>query len=165
MATFTLLLIFLPAGMTYCAISALEFLSKTRKQKLVSKIRSPQTEEHAALLRWLVIRQTAVLNSPEEENDDDDDSSNDNDGERAKSTRIESEEIDQVTDLGNAHDRITKLPNLIPLTEDQYEWAGFNGRQNKPADTCYSFWVNGTIAVRSASGVARSAPFHPTDRL
>ena len=25
--------------------------------------------------------------------------------------------------------------------------AGFNGRCNKPADTCYSFWALGTLAV------------------
>ena len=26
-------------------------------------------------------------------------------------------------------------------------FAGFNGRCNKPADTCYSFWAGGALAV------------------
>jgi geranylgeranyl transferase type-1 subunit beta len=27
------------------------------------------------------------------------------------------------------------------------EMGGFNGRVNKPADTCYSFWVGGVLDV------------------
>lgn len=26
-------------------------------------------------------------------------------------------------------------------------WVGFDGRCNKPADTCYTFWVGGTLSV------------------
>ena len=28
------------------------------------------------------------------------------------------------------------------------QWAGFNGRVNKIADTCYVFWAGGSLAVR-----------------
>ena len=28
------------------------------------------------------------------------------------------------------------------------QWAGFNGRCNKPPDTCYSFWAVGSLGVR-----------------
>ncbi|KAK7203295.1 terpenoid cyclases/protein prenyltransferase alpha-alpha toroid [Myxozyma melibiosi] len=31
--------------------------------------------------------------------------------------------------------------------EDGLSLAGFNGRFNKPSDTCYSFWVGGTLAM------------------
>ena len=29
------------------------------------------------------------------------------------------------------------------------QWVGVNGRCNKVADTCYSFWVGGTLGVSS----------------
>jgi geranylgeranyl transferase type-1 subunit beta len=33
------------------------------------------------------------------------------------------------------------------VCSDDHEKGGFNGRVNKPADTCYSFWVGGTLDV------------------
>lgn len=33
-------------------------------------------------------------------------------------------------------------------TASQQEWAGFNGRPNKLADTCYVFWVGASLKVR-----------------
>ena len=30
---------------------------------------------------------------------------------------------------------------------DELPWAGFNGRCNKESDTCYSFWVGGSLAA------------------
>lgn len=30
---------------------------------------------------------------------------------------------------------------------EEEEIGGFNGRVNKPADTCYSFWVGGALDV------------------
>ena len=44
----------------------------------------------------------------------------------------------------------TLLPLSPPIAA-----AGFNGRPSKPADTCYSFWVCGSLSVR------RSTPIHP----
>ena len=47
------------------------------------------------------------------------------------------------------------LPPLIldfeslPFTSSIDHLAGFNGRCNKPADTCYSFWAGSTLAVSS----------------
>ena len=38
----------------------------------------------------------------------------------------------------------------VPDTQD-LQWAGFNGRYNKVADTCYSWWVGGSLAVRKVS--------------
>lgn len=31
---------------------------------------------------------------------------------------------------------------------DDNDYGGFNGRVNKLADTCYSFWVGGALDVR-----------------
>ncbi|MCJ1253144.1 hypothetical protein MMC24_000951 [Lignoscripta atroalba] len=36
-------------------------------------------------------------------------------------------------------------PFQVP--SDELQWAGFNGRCNKVADTCYSFWVGGTLGI------------------
>jgi geranylgeranyl transferase type-1 subunit beta len=36
-------------------------------------------------------------------------------------------------------------------TEQDLRWAGFNGRPNKIADTCYCFWNTGALAVRTLS--------------
>lgn len=38
------------------------------------------------------------------------------------------------------------VPDLQEL-----QWAGFNGRCNKVADTCYSWWVGGSLAVSKVS--------------
>ncbi|ODQ63796.1 terpenoid cyclases/Protein prenyltransferase, partial [Nadsonia fulvescens var. elongata DSM 6958] len=44
----------------------------------------------------------------------------------------------------------------IPLMEDKGEGSdnsgGFNGRVNKPADTCYSFWVIGSLSILEKIG-------------
>jgi len=32
-------------------------------------------------------------------------------------------------------------------SEDESEHGGFNGRVNKDADTCYSFWAKGALDV------------------
>ena len=35
----------------------------------------------------------------------------------------------------------------IEMSSHDLRWAGFNGRCNKVADTCYAFWVGGTLGV------------------
>lgn len=35
----------------------------------------------------------------------------------------------------------------IEMPSHDLQWAGFNGRCNKVADTCYAFWVGGTLGV------------------
>lgn len=37
----------------------------------------------------------------------------------------------------------------IKTDHSDLEWIGFSGRTNKVADTCYSFWVGGTLSVRT----------------
>jgi geranylgeranyl transferase type-1 subunit beta len=38
-----------------------------------------------------------------------------------------------------------------PSINFSLEWTGFNGRCNKIADTCYAFWVHGSLSVRLSS--------------
>ena len=40
--------------------------------------------------------------------------------------------------------------SMLGTTSDELPWAGFNGRCNKKSDTCYSFWVGGSLAVSIA---------------
>ena len=35
----------------------------------------------------------------------------------------------------------------LEMSPQDLQWAGFNGRCNKVADTCYAFWVGGTLGV------------------
>ena len=39
---------------------------------------------------------------------------------------------------------------LEQIPECDRQWVGVNGRCNKVADTCYTFWVGGTLGVRSS---------------
>ena len=51
------------------------------------------------------------------------------------------------TQSGSLDDHITALPVIPPVATDAIPYAGFNGRFNKVADTCYSFWNGATLMV------------------
>jgi prenyltransferase beta subunit len=38
-------------------------------------------------------------------------------------------------------------PSLAVLMAENLQYVGFNGRHNKLADTCYSFWVGASLDV------------------
>ena len=40
-------------------------------------------------------------------------------------------------------------PPSVEISEYDRQWVGVNGRCNKVADTCYTFWVGGTLGVSS----------------
>ncbi|KAI4120567.1 MAG: hypothetical protein LQ347_007075 [Umbilicaria vellea] len=43
---------------------------------------------------------------------------------------------------------VTHAPPLpLRISDEEIQWAGMNGRCNKPADTCYSFWAGGALAI------------------
>ena len=53
--------------------------------------------------------------------------------------------------FGSAPERLRRaeppdLPPIEPQLED-LQWVGVNGRCNKVSDTCYTFWVGGSLAV------------------
>lgn len=47
--------------------------------------------------------------------------------------------------LGTDNDTVYWLVSRQSTERD--ETGGFNGRVNKPVDTCYSFWVGGVLDV------------------
>lgn len=115
------------AGLTYCAIGSLTFLDRLAAGTTkISPLLTPGTTQFELLLRWLVARQTADLGE----------SGSDNDDEQPPPSE---EQFDARY--------VDELPPIEPPSEESLQWAGFNGRANKAADTCYSFWNTATLAV------------------
>ncbi|KAL1965630.1 hypothetical protein VTN77DRAFT_5307 [Rasamsonia byssochlamydoides] len=132
------------AGLTYCAVGALSFLKWTSEAVRRINVLSPDTQEFASLLKWLVSRQTTELEAEEE--DDDNDKDEDQDG--ADSVKPDpSQHAEGGVEAPSLNDTIQMLPDISPPTEGSLTWAGFNGRCNKIADTCYCFWATGALAM------------------
>lgn len=102
------------------------------------------------LLHWLVNRQTSVLQEDEEYEV--------SDGETAGTATSEMPDPSNVEAIVVPPSEISRAgtPSLDVVLEELL-WAGFNGRCNKTADTCYSFWNGGTLAVRCCS-ISRIEP-------
>lgn len=96
---------------------------------------SPGSREFKDLLKWLVSRQTSDLGEEEESDEEDDCPPDRSDG------------LQRDTNSLRLDEKIALLPNLPPPAEESLHWAGFNGRCNKYADTCYSLWNAGTLVV------------------
>jgi len=93
------------------------------------------------MLHWLVSRQTGYIHEDEGYAIDED----------------EDEEPEPFTPgwkVQGAYPALAVNP-LEPQKEsadvppEELLWAGFNGRPNKVADTCYAFWVGGSLGVSS----------------
>jgi geranylgeranyl transferase type-1 subunit beta len=50
-------------------------------------------------------------------------------------------------DSAKQEDTIHWLKNRQVSSSDKEDDGGFNGRVNKPSDTCYSFWAGGALDV------------------
>ncbi len=59
-------------------------------------------------------------------------------------------------DEDDADNNFVEPPSLEDLRLDDDTLVGFNGRWNKPADTCYCWWVGGSLAVRLLLSPPRS---------
>ena len=122
------------AGLTYCAIGALTFLGRLSNNIKPVPLLTPGTEEFELLARWLVARQTSDLG----ETVDEEQPNRPDEAQKHLPGAIQGLRIDDMVDA---------LPSLEPPTEETLQWAGFNGRCNKVADTCYSFWNTATLVV------------------
>ena len=91
------------------------------------------------LVGWLASRQTSDLGEDEEDEDEDD-------------SDTQKEPPTQASGSGSIEDRASTLPCITPMAGDTIPCAGFNGRCNKVADTCYSFWNGATLLVRTSPG-------------
>lgn len=96
---------------------------------------SPGTPEFESLIRWLVARQTAELEDDQGDNE-----------ETISASQLRQLQVN-IQGL-TLDDKISGLTDLRPnKMESEPRWAGFNGRCNKLADTCYSFWNMATLQV------------------
>ncbi len=143
------------AGLTYCAIGALAFLNHHPEEGLASL---DLTRSHCISLndctRWILARQTTYLEDEEIDTEE----------QNAELTQPEAIPL-PFSPLGSAHTAhfpATTLPPqnaassamtqnakapILNILEEDIRWAGFNGRPNKIADTCYCFWNTGALAV------------------
>ena len=138
------------AGCTYCGVSTLSILGRLPPVGGKHQDPRPGTVARATsadvrdLLHWLTARQTSMLTDYRDFDGIDDDDS------EVEAMEGESEKPEPGFKV------LASAPLLPPQTFDFESLslgppadiaAGFNGRCNKPADTCYSFWTVGTLAV------------------
>ncbi|KAI2613506.1 terpenoid cyclases/Protein prenyltransferase [Hypoxylon fragiforme] len=119
------------AGYAYCAVAALSLLDLANPNSATE----PDRYLHAgipsipALVHFLACRQ---FNYSDPDSDDSD----------------ENEDAEDNTP-----------PDLSTLTiSDAEPTVGFNGRLNKVADTCYTWWVSGTLAMLGAGEIIDRGP-------
>ncbi|PGH04421.1 hypothetical protein AJ79_07077 [Helicocarpus griseus UAMH5409] len=134
------------AGLTYCALASLSFVGCIQDTNTSpGLVAVPKQIHFEELTRWLAWRQTTELDEPEE------DEGKTGDGNHPE-TQIVSKP-DQPEDprsTRSVDEKISSLPDISTTSQrpsEDFRWAGFNGRLNKIADTCYSFWVTGTLGI------------------
>ncbi|KAL4914033.1 terpenoid cyclases/protein prenyltransferase alpha-alpha toroid [Aspergillus aurantiobrunneus] len=130
------------SGHTYCAINTLTFLDRLSNDPERSPLVSPSSEQFESLVRWLVSRQTAELDDETEDDDEEEE-------EAANKGRVDSnvQGLSRAVDGLSLGKSIDALPIILPPSNESLQWAGFNGRCNKYADTCYSFWNAATLEM------------------
>ncbi|KAJ5913505.1 Terpenoid cyclases/protein prenyltransferase alpha-alpha toroid [Penicillium tannophilum] len=127
------------SGHTYCAVGSLDFLRRAGTDTQAVPMLSPGSGKFEMLLSWLASRQTGELGEEEEEDDEDDE-----DDETGTSV-LDTQPTKDVTK--SLEEKIIALPGLTALSTESIPCAGFNGRCNKFADTCYSFWNGATLMM------------------
>jgi geranylgeranyl transferase type-1 subunit beta len=152
------------AGYTYCALGAVDLAGRLQKQDPREQPLRPETQEEqkvmldpARTLQWLVFEQTDWI-------DPDDDDPNDEIAVDCRSPAFLSQDRNegQSTYLQSAPESLP-LQNSEPLHQSAATStftpiassqvlsstpicaAGFCGRPHKPADTCYAWWVCGSL--------------------
>ncbi|KAJ6092939.1 Terpenoid cyclases/protein prenyltransferase alpha-alpha toroid [Penicillium sp. IBT 16267x] len=126
------------SGHTYCAVGSLDFLRRAGTDTQAVPMLSPGSEKFEILLSWLASRQTGELGEEEEEEDEEEE-------EETEARVLDTQPTEDVTK--SLEEKIIALPGLTALATDSIPCAGFNGRCNKFADTCYSFWNGATLLM------------------
>lgn len=136
------------AGWTYCGIGTLSLLSRlplTRNTDVTSSSNKFEVTQDfiERVIHFLVSCQTPK--SRELEYD-----VSDNDATDHFSKKVEQDHRQPLFNVQgaslNQHDLSQSMPPL-EISPEELQCAGFSGRCNKIADTCYSFWAGGALAV------------------
>lgn len=130
------------AGLTYAGVSALSLLGRLPRKAIPSTAgRTISAELIDDLIRWLISRQTLMLQEDEDFNLADEDCSDPT-----------PQKVPPKFHVASAHPAGAETvspsePSSIEISKEEMRWVGINGRCNKVADTCYTFWVGGSLAV------------------
>ena len=124
------------AGCTYCGVGVLRLLDRLPSTNIQEPNSSAEgffnkTVNVQYLLRWLVNRQTLYIEEDEE--------CSDLEG-NCQPPSFQKEHSQSYASLK------AQEPSIEPSLQE-LQCAGFNGRVDKVADTCYAFWVGGSLAV------------------
>ena len=137
------------AGETFCGIAALQLLgrlpsSSTRNVKghRVQESGSMDGDFVEHVTRWLVHRQTLQLHEEGEEEDECEEL--DNQSERKPNRRTF---IADFKDDGFPAATLDPHIASVEASQKKSYCAGFSGRCNKVADTCYAWWVGSSLAM------------------
>lgn len=134
------------AGWTSCAIGAMSLLGKLPDRNTMRQTTRvwPTAEPIERLLGWLVSRQIPVL-CDEEYSDRVETGTNVRTDDKKAQASIQAEDHPVMAPSSTSPDECGIEPS-----EDELQFAGFAGRCNKAADTCYAFWAGGSLKVRSS---------------
>jgi geranylgeranyl transferase type-1 subunit beta len=129
-------------GFTFCAIAALYFAGRLPPDIYPSHSESGPTGPTAPsdldyTIQWLISRQTLTLEEDDEEETQGDETDN-------KDTCHDSHSIMVMHEFESERGEKTYESRLEP---PDIRWVGYNGRPNKIADTCYTWWVAGALDV------------------
>ncbi|KAH8900930.1 prenyltransferase and squalene oxidase [Thozetella sp. PMI_491] len=119
------------SGYAYCAVSALSLLDRPLEGGKVSepsKAVQAGIRDIPALVHWLASRQFVYLEPSEDEDDDEEDNP------------VHPASLDDL------------------ILDEKTSLVGFNGRCNKVADTCYTWWAAGTLANLGYDGLIQVGP-------
>ena len=138
------------AGETFCGIAVLKLLGR-----LPSPIHSKETSFQDPILgsdfiekvtRWLVYRQTVHLYEDDDEEEEEDKDEIDEEPNGMAFTPGFQVRGSHPAKLVHPQPALAQ-PTSIEAPPEKLFWAGFNGRFNKVADTCYSWWVGASLGM------------------
>ena len=113
------------------------------------------------ITRWLVARQTLMLQEDREDLTMDDD-----DYVEPLPAPVAAPDFSRPTFhvIGAFPVSVAHMSQpLLEISLFERQWVGVNGRCNKVADTCYSFWVGGTLGVSGCHAALSKLPYVVSD--
>lgn len=135
------------AGYTYSGVGVLALLGKLPRRQINSKGAGKMSADFVeGVTKWLVSRQTLMLHEEDELPMADEEPPDVTPRFFPPTFHVQGAFPVSVADATLPKGSIEKSPHDL-------QWAGFNGRCNKVADTCYAFWVGGTLGVSLYHGI------------
>jgi len=116
-------------GYTNCAIATLSLINRLPTSRAIETKRAGLTNL-PAMIRWLVARQIEYIEDDDDEQEETDDIQ---------------EQRERLVGIYKDNSASKELPSLADASSHEPIVVGFNGRLNKPVDTCYCFWATASL--------------------